>query len=71
MIGILALAAGELDATNTGELAKSVQAAYNGAIIQWALRGSEPFDGWLERVLAPLLGPAKPPRRRSTKKGQR
>ncbi len=55
-----AVAAGELPPTDTAALALSVQAAHNGAVIQWALRGSGSFDGWLGRVLAPLL-PARSP----------
>ena len=50
-----AVTAGELRKTDTVELALSVQAAFNGALIQWALRGSGKFDSFLGRVLAPLL----------------
>jgi AcrR family transcriptional regulator len=47
-------------------LALSVQAAWNGAIIQWALRGSGSFAAFLERVLAPLL-PARASKARARK----
>jgi AcrR family transcriptional regulator len=60
-----AVAAGELKAGETGDLAKSVQAAWNGAIIQWALRGVGSFERWLAPVLAPLLGPPPGKRTRS------
>lgn len=52
-----AIAAGELAPADTAALALSVQAAHNGALIQWALRGSGPCDAWIHRVLAPLLPP--------------
>ncbi len=50
-----AVAAGELRKADTKALALSVQAAWNGAIIQWALRDAGSFDAFLKRVLAPLL----------------
>ncbi len=46
---------GELPATDTARLALSIQAAWNGAIIQWALRDSGTFPSLLARVLGPLL----------------
>lgn len=55
---------GEIGQTDTGSLALSIQAAWNGAIIQWALRGSGGFEAFLHRVLAPLL-PRAPSRRAS------
>jgi AcrR family transcriptional regulator len=61
-----AVAAGELPATDTAALALSVQAAHNGALIQWALRGSGSFEAWLGRVLAPLL-PARSLSRSATR----
>jgi AcrR family transcriptional regulator len=60
-----AMAAGEIESADSEELALSVQAAYNGAIIQWALRGSGAFEPFLARVLAPLLSPTTPTPRRS------
>jgi AcrR family transcriptional regulator len=65
-----AVAAGELDSKDTGQLALSVQAAWNGAIIQWALRGSGTFASFLARVLAPLL-PGEPPRARTRRPASR
>jgi AcrR family transcriptional regulator len=50
-----AVAEGELAYADTEGLALSVQAAWNGAVIQWALRGSGNFEAFLSRVLAPLL----------------
>lgn len=50
-----AVRAAELEATDTAQLALCVQAAWNGAIIQWALRGKGGFEALLGRVLAPLL----------------
>jgi len=51
----LAVQAGELVSADTKGLALTVQAAWNGAVIQWALRGTHRFPTYLERVLAPLL----------------
>lgn len=50
-----AMELGELAAADVGELALSVHAAWNGAIIQWALRGAGTFEVFLDRVLGPLL----------------
>jgi AcrR family transcriptional regulator len=61
-----AIEAGELADTDASELALTVQAAWNGAIIQWALRGAGTFAPFLDRVLAPIL-PA-PPRTRERRK---
>jgi len=59
-----AVSAGELGATDTGQLAISLQAAWNGAVIQWALRGSgTTLERFLDRVLAPLLHRSAPTRR--------
>jgi AcrR family transcriptional regulator len=67
-----AVDAGEVAGEKTDDLAKSVQAAWNGAIIQWALRGVGSFDRWLAPVLAPLLGPQPSSmRRRSARRGRR
>lgn len=68
-----AVAAGELHAGDTAELALSVQAAWNGAILQWAIRGTGTFESLLTRVLAPLLpggataGAVRPPSSRRKK----
>jgi AcrR family transcriptional regulator len=59
-----AVKAGELPKLDTTELALSVQAAHNGAIIQWALRDSGKFQPFLARVLAPLLSPHTTKRRK-------
>jgi AcrR family transcriptional regulator len=53
-----AVAEGELVTRDSAGLALAIQAAWNGAIIQWALRGSGSFASLLDRVLAPLLPPA-------------
>jgi len=66
-----AVAAGELNVSETGDLAKSVQAAWNGAVIQWALRGVGSFEAWLAPVLAPLLGPQPPNKRARATSGRR
>lgn len=50
-----AVTQGELSSGDTHQLALSVQAAWNGAIIQWALRGQGAFAPFLMQVLAPLL----------------
>ena len=57
-----AITAGELKGGDPAELALAVQAVYNGAIIQWALRGSGSFAAFLDRVLAPLLHHHRPRR---------
>lgn len=50
-------------------LAEAVYAAWNGALIQWGLRGEGSLDAWIDAVLDPLLaggGPrpkARPPQR--------
>lgn len=58
-----AVSAGELATSDTKALALTVQAAWNGAVIQWALRGTHRFPTWLERVLAPIL-PAPPEKKK-------
>jgi AcrR family transcriptional regulator len=63
-----AVLAGELAGTDTKRLALSVQAAWNGAIVQWALRGTGPFDTFLMRVLRPLL--RAPPGSRARPQGR-
>ena len=63
-----AVRAGKLAPTDTAVLASSVQAVWNGAIIQWALRGAGTFDTFLTRVLRPLL-PTIPVRRARRHKG--
>lgn len=50
-----ALIAGELPQVNTEHLSLSVQAAWNGALVQWALRGGADFEAFLNEVIAPLL----------------
>ncbi len=50
-----AVQAGELEKGLPPRLALSIQAAWNGAVIQWALRGQESFSTLLTSVLAPLL----------------
>lgn len=50
-----AVAAGELRRTNTTSLSLSVQVTYNGAVLQWGLRGTDNFEDYLKNVLKPLL----------------
>lgn len=50
-----ALLAGELPQVNTEHLSLSVQAAWNGALVQWALRDGTDFEAFLNDVMAPLL----------------
>jgi AcrR family transcriptional regulator len=57
----------ELRQVNTEVLSLSIQAAWNGAIIQWALRGEGDFETFLAEVLAPLL-PSPPESTRKTPK---
>lgn len=45
----------ELENCNTQQLSLSIQSVWNGAIIQWALRGDGEFGDFLNTVLAPLL----------------
>lgn len=48
---------GALERTgDLGALARTVHAAYNGALIQWALMGEGSLQAWLDKVLDPLLG---------------
>ena len=51
-----AAACSELPRTrDTPALAEAVYAAWNGALIQWGLRGEGPLDAWIDAVLDPLL----------------
>jgi AcrR family transcriptional regulator len=62
-----ATATGELRRTDTKALSLSVQAAYNGAVLQWGLRGTGNFEDYLRAVLQPLLPLVVPLTREITK----
>lgn len=59
--------AGELVWRDVPALARAVQAAYNGALVQWALRGSGPIGAWVGETLDIVLALARreAPRRRA------
>jgi AcrR family transcriptional regulator len=48
---------GQLSASDTPRLARAVQAAWNGALIQWAIRGSGSLGAWIAAVVDTLLEP--------------
>lgn len=54
----------ELSTNDPAWLARLVHAAWNGALIQWGLRGEGPLDEWLSSLLDPLLDsrPERPSR---------
>lgn len=52
-----AVAAGELAAVSPAAWARIVFAAWNGALIQWGLRGRGALAADVDRVLKPLLRP--------------
>lgn len=52
-----AVAEGELGAADTLRLARALHAAWNGALIQWALRGRGPLGPWLGGVIDTILAP--------------
>ena len=51
-----AVAAGELQPTDTARLAQAVQTTYNGALITWAIYRRGRLESWLRRELEALLG---------------
>lgn len=52
-----AAARGELIGAEPARLAHALQAAWNGAMIQWALRGRGTLPGWIGAVVDTLLAP--------------
>lgn len=52
-----AAARGELVGADPARLAHALQAAWNGAMIQWALRGRATLAGWIGAVVDTLLAP--------------
>jgi AcrR family transcriptional regulator len=52
-----AAARGELVGADPARLAHALQAAWNGAMIQWALRGKGSLVGWIGAVVDTLLSP--------------
>ena len=52
-----AAARGELVGADPARLAHALQAAWNGAMIQWALRGRGALAGWIGAVVDTLLAP--------------
>lgn len=52
-----AVALGQLRATDTARLARALQAAWNGALIQWAIRGRGALGDWVGAVIDTLLEP--------------
>jgi len=48
---------GELAAHDTARLARALQAAWNGAMIQWAIRGRGSLATWIAAVVDTLLEP--------------
>jgi AcrR family transcriptional regulator len=60
-----AVDAGELDVRDPGRHAAAIQAARDGALVQWALRGEGPLGDWVVDRLAPLLSGPGGGRRRA------
>ena len=52
-----AVADGQLKAPDTARLARALQAGWNGALIQWAIRGRGALSTWLGGVIDTLLEP--------------
>jgi AcrR family transcriptional regulator len=52
-----AAARGELVGADPARLAHALQAAWNGAMVQWALRGRGSLAGWIGAVVDTLLAP--------------
>jgi AcrR family transcriptional regulator len=48
---------GELVSHDTARLARALQAAWNGALIQWAIRGRGSLASWIAAVVDTLLEP--------------
>jgi AcrR family transcriptional regulator len=56
---------GELASHDTARLARALQAAWNGALIQWAIRGRGSLASWISAVVDTLLEPLTLGARRS------
>lgn len=54
---------GELASHDTARLARALQAAWNGALIQWAIRGRGSLASWISAVVDTLLEPLTAERR--------
>jgi AcrR family transcriptional regulator len=48
---------GQLASHDTARLARALQAAYSGALIQWAIRGRGSLASWITAVVDTLLEP--------------
>lgn len=62
-----AVADGQLKTKDTARLARALQAGWNGALIQWAIRGRGALGTWIGAVIDTLLEPhlvGPPPARR-------
>jgi AcrR family transcriptional regulator len=46
---------GEIPEQDEAALARLLHAAWNGAVITWALHGTGTLEAWIDRVLDPLL----------------
>jgi AcrR family transcriptional regulator len=55
-----ALAAGELARCDPDDLARTVQTAYNGALLTWALFREGTLDGWLRGEIEEVIAPYTP-----------
>jgi AcrR family transcriptional regulator len=53
----VAVARGELRDTDTAQLARTVQTAYNGALITWAIHRRGSLRRWVARELGAVLAP--------------
>ncbi len=58
-----AVALGQLRATDTARLARALQAAWYGALIQWDIRGRGALGDWVGAVVDTLLEPHVVPTR--------
>jgi AcrR family transcriptional regulator len=54
---------GQLASHDTARVARALQAAYSGALIQWAIRGRGSLASWITAVVDTLLEPLLPERR--------
>ncbi len=52
-----AVAQGQLAANDTARLARALQAAWNGALIQWGIRGRGSLGAWISTVVDTVLEP--------------
>jgi AcrR family transcriptional regulator len=56
---------GELASHDTARVARALQAAWNGALIQWAIRGRGSLASWISAVVDTVLEPLTVGARRS------